>query len=221
MGAIYTASLSGGSPQLVHAPEGPIDRYLSSPAFSPDGTKIVYVDGRTDVDNSIRVMDADGSHVRMLLDQGSMPAAEVPGYACSWLNRIQWSPDGSHLAFACDQGIWVMGADGSGLTKVVRNASFPEWSPDGTQLAYMRPAFPGGGEATVEIVALDGTHVRELGPGGTGPWNPLPLAEAPESPAASPRAGPAAPSPAMIALLVLVAAAGAVSILRSRKKVSA
>jgi Tol biopolymer transport system component len=95
MGAIYTVGSSGGTPRLVRAPEGPSDEYLSWPAFSPDGTKIVYVDGRTDVDNSIRVMDRDASHDRVLLDQGSMPPGEAPVYACSWLNRVMWSPDGS------------------------------------------------------------------------------------------------------------------------------
>lgn len=49
-----------------------------------------------------------------------------------------WSPDGRHIAFTSDRDgnneIYVIGADGSGRTRLTRNQAsdvFPAWSPDG------------------------------------------------------------------------------------------
>jgi hypothetical protein len=169
---IYVVSADGGTPHLVLAPErggGTYETALSSPAFSPDGTQIVYVDGNREPRNTIRVMNPDGSGVRVLVDERTMPG----GY-CGWLGPILWSPDGSKLAFRCEEAIWVMGADGSGLIRVIPNASHPQWSPDGTQLAFQRPPFfdvvP-----SVLIATADGEDIRSIGQGSSGPWNPLPL----------------------------------------------
>ena len=63
----------------------------------------------------------------------------------------QWSPDGRRVAFVSDRSghefdesydsdIWVIGADGSGLTKIsdhnTEDAS-PRWSPDGQTIAFV------------------------------------------------------------------------------------
>ncbi len=57
------------------------------------------------------------------------------------------SPDGSKIAFAqftWDHGslwnIWVMNADGSGLTQITTDgrSSAPAWSPDGSQIVFLR-----------------------------------------------------------------------------------
>ncbi len=104
----------GGTPRLllegVPAPHG--DRIgLNFPVLSPDGSKIAYLNGSGDHDNSLRVMDADGSHVRVLLpDTGVMRGAVIGGLA--------WSPDGSQLAFGTGfspDRIWLVNADGTGL----------------------------------------------------------------------------------------------------------
>ena len=69
---IYVVASEGGSPRLIrpgrrqwysdekdYFPTG-----VFSPTFSPDGRKIAYVDGMGDWGNGLRVMNADGSHVR-------------------------------------------------------------------------------------------------------------------------------------------------------------
>jgi Tol biopolymer transport system component len=171
---IYVVSSDGGTPQLVLAPErrtfpdgGTDTTALSSPAFSPDGTQIVFVDGIRDNGNTIRAMNADGSGVRVLVDERSMPAE-----GCIWLGPVLWSPDGSRLVFGCQEGVWLIDADGSGLRRLTNDASNPQWSPDGTQIAFRRPAFPGSRTQTVEISSTDGTDVRSIGDGATGPWLP-------------------------------------------------
>ena len=52
----------------------------------------------------------------------------------------QWSPDGRRLAFARDNAIWIVDADGSRLIKVTAHPaahSRPRWSPDGRRLAFL------------------------------------------------------------------------------------
>jgi Tol biopolymer transport system component len=89
----------------------------------------------------------------------------------------RWSPDGRRLAFTnygsysgwgLDDGdVFVVNADGSGLTNVTANSAFdadPSWSPDGTRLAFVsdRAAPPGNLNLDVFVVDVDGSHVKRL-----------------------------------------------------------
>jgi len=50
-----------------------------------------------------------------------------------------WSPDGSKIVFSRDtasQGIWMVNADGTGLTQVSPFGGYPAFTPDGTHLVY-------------------------------------------------------------------------------------
>jgi Tol biopolymer transport system component len=82
----------------------------------------------------IYVLRSDGTEVRLTTQPGSdtLPA---------------WSPDGSRLAFSSSPqpdknallDIWVMNADGSGLTRLTDHPEDDRrgvWSPDGSRLAY-------------------------------------------------------------------------------------
>ena len=128
--AARTCSRSGRR-QWWGRPDGWSRTGLEDPAFSPDGSKIAYIDGMHDWGNGLRVMDADGSHVRVLLESDGELAVGIglPGSPA-------WSPDGSRLAFCAPGGIWVIGADGLGLRKVIPNGENQSWSPDGSRIAY-------------------------------------------------------------------------------------
>lgn len=90
------------------------------PAFSPDGTRLVftvYGSGCTEV----WMMDADGSNKMQLTDLKAMIYAPF------------WSPDGRRIVFAADHRLYILNADGSsGLRPApaftgLRGLSSPVW----------------------------------------------------------------------------------------------
>jgi Tol biopolymer transport system component len=186
---IYLADVDGGGARLLKAPhrrwygseKTTSPTQLFAATFSPDGSQIAYVDGMGDWGNSIRVMDADGSHVRVLVDwrRGGLQKGSMDNH----VYRLAWSPDGSRLAFATDDGIWVVGSDGSGLRMVIRHGHNPTWSPDGSRLAYATWKELGTWSGVrLRIADADGSHVQTLahidtepwsGFAGPGSWNPL------------------------------------------------
>jgi Tol biopolymer transport system component len=173
---IYVIDAAGGIPRLLlEAPRAPtygrrVWRGLMAPTFSPDGSQIAYIEGMGDHDNTLRVMNADGSGSRVLLkDHGVMHNSAVSG-------GLVWSPDGRHLAFGLhyDPGnIYVVGADGSGLTLAIPDGANPEWSPDGSRISFDKASVL----APLMIADADGTHVQRFTFASSGPWNPLDRAE--------------------------------------------
>jgi Tol biopolymer transport system component len=138
--------------------------YDTSPAWSPDGTRLAFVSNRDAVRFQIYVMNADGSNVTKLSNNTSDDYEPI------------WSPDGSKIAFTrgsgcvivtgnrkqaigpatepCTSYVYVMNADGSNPVNVSETAGLgPVWSPNSTQLAYT------GTEANeqIYIVNADGT----------------------------------------------------------------
>ena len=112
-------------------------------------------------EGGIYTINADGSDRRKVTDAqdfGGEPA---------------WSPDGAKLAFTritrdpelwldLDPDIYVMNADGSGVTRLTFDAQSrsPAWSPDGNRIAFTR-----GGVAVADeiyVMNADGSGVARL-----------------------------------------------------------
>jgi TolB protein len=97
----------------------------ANPAWSPDGTKIVFEEF-TQVPGGIWVMDVDGSNkVQLTSEGGSEPS---------------YSPDGTRIVYVMSDGLVLMLADGTHKKKIVHQIapSDPEFSPDGMTIAYVK-----------------------------------------------------------------------------------
>jgi TolB protein len=127
---IYVVNADGtGLRQLTDNNVGDKD-----PDWSPDGTRIAFTSGLGG-GQQIHTMAADGSQVTRLTSEYSEGA-----FFDSYMPA--WSPDGSRIAFArrplnpingYTADIYVMAADGSGVTRVTQTEYeddlWPAWRP--------------------------------------------------------------------------------------------
>jgi TolB protein len=124
---IFTVAADGLTAPVKLSPKGEDD---CLPDWSPDGTTIVFDSFPASGPLEIWTMDADGSN-RAKIGKGVTPS---------------WSADGTQIAFTKPAGkrydVFVMNADGSGITQVTSTARRwefnPVFSPDGTEIAFSR-----------------------------------------------------------------------------------
>lgn len=112
----------------------------TEPAWSPDGRRIAFASNRDSASYSqIYVMNADGTGIVRLTNS---PTTDV---------EPSWSPDSTRIAFvrfavggtgtvvAPAGDIYVMNADGSGVTNLTHNPAYsgnPVWSHDGLKILF-------------------------------------------------------------------------------------
>lgn len=129
---IYTMNADGSNPtRLTRHPRD--DRY---PAWSSDGSQLVFTRLTDDLHWTLRRINADGSDERPLITTATVtPTVSDVTPA--------WSPDGTRLAISSwiddDWEIVTISADGSDrirLTKSAERDDFPDWSPDGQMILF-------------------------------------------------------------------------------------
>lgn len=113
---------------------------VSTPSWSPDGTRLAYAGGSPG-NLDIHVVGADG--------EGDVLLADGPGAQL----EPKWSPEGTNIAFltqpaaGTEFGLAVARADGSGLQTYpepgVSNPYSFAWSPGGRAIVYARGATQG------------------------------------------------------------------------------
>jgi Tol biopolymer transport system component len=128
-----------------------------SPAWSPDGTQLVFASNHDDEENvEIYRMSADGTRITRLTHNADVDTFPV------------WSPDGSQIAFASAQNgansfdIYVMNIDGNDVVQLTDHPasdSMPAWSPDGTLIAFTSQR---DGNADIYTIRPDGSDLTNL-----------------------------------------------------------
>ena len=111
---------------------------LSSPRFSHDGKRIVFVVTRADMDRSVYdsdlwIANSDGTNVMPLTRSDANDSGPA------------WSPDGKRIAFVSDRNggrdaLWLIDPNGGEpwqLTKEKGSISNFEWSPDSKSIAFV------------------------------------------------------------------------------------
>jgi Tol biopolymer transport system component len=136
----------GSNQRLLTAFDG-MDR---APAWSPDGTKILFsrADGAPYRFIEIYVMNADGS------DQHRLTTSGYSGGAT-------WSPDGGQIAYQMSDRIStvnIMNADGSNQRAILNGYLFSRsWSPDGSKLAVLPQGMNG-----IWLVNVDSGQLTQI-----------------------------------------------------------
>jgi Tol biopolymer transport system component len=126
---IYKANADGSN--VLNLTNSSVPEY--EPAFSPDGSRIVFVSGGNNFSGGdIYTMNADGGGITVLTNH---PATDT---------HPAFSPDGTRIVFISDRDgnreIYTMNAmDGSNVTRLTQTPLFerePTFSPDGAKIAY-------------------------------------------------------------------------------------
>jgi Tol biopolymer transport system component len=192
---LYTLSAADGG-DLVQV-TSTSDRRNDHPiAYSPDGSKILFLRDANDVSNGLEdlyVVDADGSHLLQLNPNGTvlgptLPHVDgLPPQALFDRRTAAWSPDGSQVCFAAFLGspgevhrgvvqraVFVVDADGTHAHRITPPGQVPDaqWSPDGRWIAFTRA---GPNDVGVFLVHPDGTDLHPLIPSedGLASWGPV------------------------------------------------
>jgi WD40 repeat protein len=165
-GSLYSVDARGGDHALLANVIGqvPGGEEGSGIRWSPDGRRIAVLAGITDA--RLYLMKADGSNVELLTEGVHIEHSLATP-------NLDWSPDGTRIAYATFTGdrdrmqIWNGSPDVSNPILVFGSApalgrhglgssGAPVWSPDGTQIAFRYSQ--GTGDETVWLVAnADGT----------------------------------------------------------------
>jgi TolB protein len=150
---LWIMHADGSGPHQITQLNLAVDAEDHRPAWSPDGTQLVFqrIDRAVTPEQGVLfTVRVDGTGVRQLTPS----AFDV--------NDPEWSPDGSLIVFqspaeanaGSEQNIFTIGADGADLTQLTGGLSshrgfqgtfHPSWSPDGTQLVFSHSPSTAGG----------------------------------------------------------------------------
>lgn len=172
---LYQVDLSGAEPQVSQV-RCDTECAWGADAYSSDGQKVVYVEGRNDdpaqfdpTHNIVATRDLASGRVRELestlvdLREGS---AGSP----------RWSPDGTRIVYVANgnkfvqpspNALFVVDADGNNLREIVPaglGAEDPRWSPDGSRIVFSTTSINVGEDAPEDLYTVrpDGTDLRRL-----------------------------------------------------------
>lgn len=123
------------------------------PSWSPDGTRIAFHVYRAEAPRALCVMNADGSELRILVDDRDATEAA-------------WSPDGTEICFQSDGDLWVVSVEGGTpvqLTELPLRERGASWSPDGTRIAFSAYRYEGGRQLEeLYLIELATGDIRQI-----------------------------------------------------------
>jgi TolB protein len=166
-GDVYIMNADGtGKIRITTNPAGDLD-----PAFFPDGSKIVFVrelpsPNPGDAPADIWTINADGTGETNLTptpQRETEPAVSPDGTKIAFERGVQ----GTESHDSGNHEIFVMNADGSGVTRLTntpdRREQHPNFSPDGTRIVF-DDNFHGepGTNGFIYSMNLDGSDVTQL-----------------------------------------------------------
>jgi TolB protein len=135
---------------------------LDSPTFSPNGKRIAFV-----------WIKRSGSAI-FTIDANGRSRKQVTPWQKTVADKIDWSPDGSRIAFSSPEfgvhkgissNVFTVRPDGSGLVMLTHsrggkiNNGLDSWSPDGKKIAF---ASNRSGKFEIYVMNANGTGVAQV-----------------------------------------------------------
>ena len=160
---IVTVNIDGADKKRLTENE----RFDHYPVWSPDGTQVATV-ANTSV---VYEKDPFGNSIRLVIISPDVPGRDINRLLTTeWVALYPpvWSPGGQRLAFIANDaefrddgiaGLYVIGSDGEGLTRIGDANAPAAWSPDGEELAF---ASVDGDAPIIYAVRPDGTGMRTV-----------------------------------------------------------
>jgi Tol biopolymer transport system component len=137
---------------------------LDSPTFSPDGKRIAFVWIKKS-GSAIFTMKASGGGLKQV----------TPWQKTGLADKIDWSPDGSRIAFSSPEfgerrggissNVFTVRPNGSGLVKLTNSAGgkinngLDSWSPDGKKIAFVSNRT---GKYEIYVMNANGSSVTQV-----------------------------------------------------------
>ncbi len=136
------------------------------PAWSSDGRRLGFLSQNASGTYVIKLMNADGTgptELTPVLFDGIFDPSAGPRWG------MNWSPDGTKIAFTNGHEIFAISIDGSNRVNLTNTASFdshPSWSPDGSSIVFSSDR--AGGQFAFRLFTMnaDGSNQTAL-PGGS------------------------------------------------------
>jgi lipoprotein LpqB-like beta-propeller protein/WD40 repeat protein len=118
-----------------------------NPAWSPDGSRIVFIRYEATSESDVFLMDADGSNVRRLTQHGSQFTNTDP----------QFSPDGAFITYGSAEN----GVAGTSIVAMATDGSGPQVLVEGDVLGFSWQPVPSVGSSETPAPSREPTETRD------------------------------------------------------------
>jgi len=159
LGKLYVRSFPEGEPRRLTSESDAFEFY---PAWSPDGTKIVYTSWDDEELGRVMVADARTGNTRALVDT---PGHYVePAFSPDGETVVYRKTSGGYLrdgAWSDETGLYTIPAEGGEPEQLTDSGSLPQFTPDGERVAYLAVEPDGVGQKRMlRSVDLSGNDER-------------------------------------------------------------